>query len=535
MATFESSLPEDVYAAFAACTEDKAKERLGRFIDLALSRLDEKVAPLPELTAAEEIASHFSAPLPEEGVGLQDTLEHIRRYVVPNCRSKRSPTYFAHIDVPPSDLSIFSGLLIRALTEDPIAYSSSRAGTHVEVQTIEWLKSLVFPSLPHAGGTMSSGGTQGTLHALLLLRNLALERLGKNVARDGLLSALLDTGYRGMRILTSRTCHPCVTDAACQMGLGTDAVVRLPVDEGDRLSLPALEEALVQCQRDKYLPMAVVLTAGTPGVGAIDPLREGAEIARRYGAQVHVDAAHGGFMLFSREHTKSLDGVEEADTVILDSHKVLGLNQGLGTLIVRDKSMLKGLAKTPLPYFMNEKVPHLGDTAIDGTRPLNSLGAWILLHTFGREGYSRIVDHYLEMTRIFVDEMSEADEFELLNDSPDLNLVNFRLRPRSAAGAPEDLEAENQRNEALLRTVNSYREYAASCFRHPSGRFYLRAVFVNPATKPHHVEAFAKALAGYAAELETTTTQPEVKRRETAAAMVESATAAVEAPLRKVA
>ncbi len=143
-----------------------------------------------------------------------------------------------------------------------------------------------------------------------------------------------------------------------------------------------------------------------------------------------------------------------------------------------------------------ESVPDLGNQVLDGSRQLNSLGAWVLLRTFGRDGYARIVEHLLGLTSRFSRQLEATGRFEMLSASPELNLVVFRLVPESAK-----LEAENQRNETLFQTINRQGEFAVGCYRHPSGRFYLRAVFVNPVTRPRHVEDFVSALARHAEEL----------------------------------
>src|SRR5207253_307331 len=162
------------------------------------------------------------------------------------------PRYLAHLDVPPADLSIAAGTLVRALAQDPVTWTSSRAGTYVEEQLLGWLTDLAYPAAQRA------------------------------------------TEAENARSAGPTECRAVARAAAAvrNAGLGDEALVRLPVDAHDRLRLDALDWALSAAERDGERVALVVLNAGTVGVGAIDPLREAILLAHRHGARVHVDAAH---------------------------------------------------------------------------------------------------------------------------------------------------------------------------------------------------------------------------------------------------
>ncbi|RKH47499.1 aspartate aminotransferase family protein [Corallococcus llansteffanensis] len=488
-------LPEALRAAFEAQPEDAVRARLEGFVALTLQRLRAPTSgPMPPPVPARTVALTFDGPLPDQGQPVEHILADIAAHVMPHGRDKRAPTWFAQLDVPPTDISVFSGLLIRALAQDPITFSSARSGTFVEQQVLRWLTSLAFPDTPTAGGCFTSGGTQSNFQALLLLRNHCLLRAGADVNALGLFEALTRTGHRGMRVFASEASHPSIFAAVRQLGLGDAGLHRLPADGEDRVSLEALEAALAGARREGHLPAVVVLTAGTSGVGAVDPLRAGMRLAREYGALVHVDAAHGSMLLFSQRHQGLLDGLQDADTVTLDPHKVLGLNAPLGGLLVRDARLLTLLGKSSLGYFVAGEVADLGEVTLDGSRALNSLGAWLLLRHFGRDGYGRLVDHLFALAADFTRRLRESGLFELFPEAPAMNLLAFRLVPKARGPRPGDLARENARNEALLSRLLEGRRFAASCYRHASGRLYLRAVFINPASRPEHMAALADAL-----------------------------------------
>ncbi len=212
------------------------------------------------------------------------------------------------------------------------------------------------------------------------------------------------SGVRALKVLASSVTHGSVFAAVRHTGIGDENLVSLPVDTGDSVRIDALEEALATAAREGDKIALVVLNAGTVGVGAIDPLPQAIALAKRYGARVHVDAAHGAMLLFSRRYAPRLKGIELADSVAADPHKILGLNQGLGALLLRNYGDAEVVAKDPAPYFPSSPdTPSFARYTLDGTRPLHALGAWILMRHLGRSGYEQIVDHLFALTGRFVE------------------------------------------------------------------------------------------------------------------------------------
>ena len=361
-------------------------------------------------------------------------MDHIETHFIPVTRNKRSAGYLAHIDVPPTDYSIFAGSLIRALGDDPIAFASSRAGTFVELAVIRWLAELTYGSEANAYGTLCTGGTQANLIALLLHRNKQISRRGVDVNELGLAQALTKLGHSALAIFGSKGAHPSVQAAARQIGIGDANYHIIDVDGCGRMSILDLRDQMADAVSRRKLPMVIVLTAGTSGTGAIDPLKNALEIGQEYDVPVHVDAAHGGMLLFSNHWKSRLSDIHLADSVVLDPHKILGLNQGLGALLVKDPLLVEYLGKPNLPYFEESSVRDLQLFTMDGSRPLNSLGAWIQLQAFGRSGYAQIVDHFMRMTELFVG-LLDRRHYELLT-APEMNIVLARPRGHHALERP---------------------------------------------------------------------------------------------------
>jgi len=450
--------------------------RLRAFEGLAIEHLVAGGGTLKEAAPERASRGFGRARMPEEGERVSAIVRALREDLLPFCHDKREPTYAAHLDIPPADLSIAAGVLVRALAQDPVTWTSSRAGTFVEQEVLRWLASLVFPQAQHASGVACTGGTQANLHALLLARNLALP----DAARFGIAAAMRKSGARSLKVLASSATHGSVAAAVRHAGIGDENLVSLPVDAVDAVRLDALDATLAAAAREGDKVALVILNAGTVGVGAIDPLPEAIALAKRYGARVHVDAAHGAMLLFSRRYAPRLAGIELADSVAADPHKILGLNQGLGALLLRDHDDAGAVVKDPVPYFASAPdTPSFARFTLDGTRPLQALGAWILMRHLGRAGYEQVVDHLFALTDRFVEGLERTGVYELYA-RPAMNLVAFR--------------------ETGVRGVTRLFDTAARVRRHvsryqsPRGEF-LRAVFVNPATTGREIDGLLRILA----------------------------------------
>lgn len=485
----DSDLPPNIVSMFSCASRSEIDERAAEFFELALRHLSQRdPSPFPFNTHPKEIERHFLEPMPINAEPLNAILYDLRTNVLPHCSNKRAPGYFAQMDVPPTDLSVFSGLLIRAIAQDPISFTSSRSGTFVEKQVSSWLTDLIFPGLPAAGGVMTSGGSQSNLQAILLLRNSAFLRVGVDVNACGLSAALNKTQYKRIAFVVSGATHQSVRSAIRFTGLGDDAA--LVVDQNlECLTPKSLIEVLRRAESDDTLVAGVVLTAGTTGCGSIDPLDDAIAIANEFHVPVHVDAAHGGMLLFSKRHKHALKGISSAASVTFDPHKILGINQSLGFLAVRQKNTLSNLGKAGLAYYNPATEPDLGDHSLDTSRTMNSLGAWIVMRSVGLDGYACIVDYLLDLSSAFRHRITSLGAFAVLDPGP-MNVVAFR----PGDNHQDSVEDGDAIVERLISHVLQDGRYAISRYHRENGRLFARAVFVNPASTLSQVNGLADLL-----------------------------------------
>lgn len=249
--------------------------------------------------------------------GGDDALRRLTTLVAAGSADPADPACAAHLHCPPLAVAVAADLAISALNPSQDSWDQAPATTALETLLLGELAELVgYPST--AAGVLTSGGTESNLMGLMLARDRVLGRAsGRRIERSG-----LPAGPPQARIFASAAAHLSVRRAAALLGLGEDAVVTIPVDHELRMRPEALAQALQECVRQGELPMAVVATAGTTDTGAIDPLDACATLAAEHGAWTHVDASYGGGALLSDRLAPLLAGLERADSVSLDWHKL---------------------------------------------------------------------------------------------------------------------------------------------------------------------------------------------------------------------
>ncbi|MGZ6833979.1 MAG: pyridoxal-dependent decarboxylase, partial [Mycobacteriaceae bacterium] len=234
----------------------------------------------------------------------------------------------AHLQPAPLAVAVAADALASATNASLDTYDSGPATLAVERWAIRQLATLAGLG-PCAGGVLTPGGSLSTLLGLLLARDAAGDQFGVDVRTDGV--AALGTPV----VVASELAHFSVLRACSALGLGERAVLSVPVDARRRMEANALRRSLDALPADA-VPIAVVATAGTTDFGSVDPLRELAAIATEYGTWLHVDAAYGFGALFTPQLAHLLDGIELADSVTADLHKLGWQPAAASALLVAD-------------------------------------------------------------------------------------------------------------------------------------------------------------------------------------------------------
>ncbi|MER7752158.1 pyridoxal-dependent decarboxylase [Kitasatospora sp. NPDC097643] len=363
----------------------------------------------------------------------RDALARLTELLAYGAADPADPACAAHLHCPPLAVAAAADLAVSALNPSQDSWDQAPAATALETALLAEFADLVGYDPARAAGVLTSGGTESNLMGLMLARDQKLDGI---VELDG-----VPAGVRPC-ILASEAAHFSVQRAAALLGLGERAVAPVPVDRQLRMDPAALERTLAEVSWAGRTPIAIVATAGTTDTGAVDPLHVAADLAGRYGAWLHVDAAYGGGALLSDRLAPLLDGIARADSVSLDWHKLGWQPAAAGVFLVRRAETYVSLARRAeyLNPVDDERAgyPSLLGRSLRTTRRADAFKLAVTLRTLGRDGLGRLVDTCHDLARTAA-EAVEAEPALELHAEPVLTTVLFRYRPvagtaRSAAG-----------------------------------------------------------------------------------------------------
>lgn len=388
---------------------------------------------------------------------LEDVIKEVRETIAEHSIIVQHPHCIAHLHTPPLISGLAAERFIAAQNLSMDSWDQSGAATYVEQRMVNELCKL-FDYPAHADGVMTSGGTQGNVMALLIARDRFIwNRYQHHVQRDGLPECASK-----LRIIASKRSHFTVEKAASIMGLGQKAVVKVPTNVDGTMDMRQLVATIQQLQADGLIPFAVVGTAGTTDHGAIDDLVQINQQAKLHGLWFHVDGAYGSALILSKEKQR-LAGIELADSLVLDFHKLWFQPISCGALLLRDGTCFNHLLyKAEYLNRETDDLPNLVDKTLSTTRRFDALKVYMMLRTVGTHMLGAMIDHLLRQTLEIAEKIRQHSEFELLT-SPCLTTILFRY----VAIEPHTLLDEFNRKlrSALLKngvavlgetTVNGY-------------------------------------------------------------------------------
>jgi len=226
---------------------------------------------------------------------------------------------------------------------------------------------------------------------------------------------------------TSVHSHYTIKRGAFMMGIGMNNVVNVGVKEDGRMDVDALEKAIQKSIQEGKTPFMVNATSGTTVLGVFDPIDEISKVCKKYDIWLHVDAALGGAVLFSKKYKHHMKGVELADSVCWCFHKMLGMNQQASIFLSQHENILKQTNASNADYLFHEhdETPFdLGEKTLNCGRRQDSLKIWLSWKVHGLSGFEYRVDKNYETTLLFVKEIKKKDK---INFNYYLNQIAFKF------------------------------------------------------------------------------------------------------------
>jgi L-2,4-diaminobutyrate decarboxylase len=418
------------------------------------------------------------AILPAAGSEVDETIERMEP-IIANSILVSHPNTIAHLHCPPLIASLAAEVIISALNQSMDSFDQAPAATVLELGMSEWLcKEAGLPA--GADAIFTSGATQSNFMGLLLARDTCISsRWDWSVERQG-----LPPQANRLRLLCSEVAHFTVEKSASQLGLGTNSVIKVPIDEDYRMVPDELARALRRLKRDDLIAAAVIGTAGTTDFGSVDPLLEIATLAREAGAWFHVDAAYGSALLLSKRHRDLLRGLDQADSISMDFHKNFWQAISCGAFLLRDGSQFRHL-EVHADYLNPQShddlgIPNLVNKSLATTRRFDALKLWLSFQLLGREKLGAMVDRTIELAAHAARLIRSSPALDLLHN-PQYGCVVFRYVPARS-------RSDSDRVNAVLQ--QKLLESGAAVIGHTRvrGRQCLKFTCVNPTVSGEQIE-----------------------------------------------
>lgn len=373
------------------------------------------------------------------------------------------------------------GMLAEMLAAGLNANLGGRDQTPVELerQVTRWMSALFgFPAT--ASGLFVTGTSMANLIGLLVARRAAL---GAVVRRKGVAG-----GEQRLVAYTSAGAHRCIAQAMDLSGLGTEALRVIRTNDRFEMDPDALERAVAEDRAGGLTPFFIAGTAGTVDVGAVDPLRALAGIARREGLWFHVDGAYGALAMLAPDIAPRLDGIECADSIAFDFHKWGQVPYDAGFILVRDAERHRAAFAAPAAYLMREArglaagSPWPCDFGPELSRGFRALKVWFTLKVYGARELGRTISATCALARYMQRRIEATPALELLAPVS-LNIVCFRYRCIDADAANADIVAALQESGVAAPSTTLI-----------DGRLAIRAAIVNHRTRARDIDALLKAV-----------------------------------------
>lgn len=444
--------PDDILESFSKLAADYLKGNADPETKVA-----EALPPL-------EQSAKLDLGISTTGKPLETILDDVKLYLNHSVRTGH-PQFFNQL-FGGFSLPGFLGEAAAALSNTSMyTYEAAPMATLIEKSLVKKMCALL--GFKDGEGIFTTGGSNSNLVALFAARH----RFFPDAKKKGL------RGAADAVFFVSEEAHYSFAKAANVLGLGTESCVKVPVDALGRMRAGALETAIRTAEEAGRMPFFVGATAGTTVRGAFDPLPELADVSARRKLWFHVDGAWGGSVILSEKHRALLEGVERADSVAWDAHKMMGAPLIASVILFKHAGVLRPIndtSGTDYLFHAADESFDLGQLSLQCGRRVDALKLWLMWRHLGDRGFEKKIDRLFDLVEYSVKKIASAPKLYLAEAPPSLNIC-FRYEPQTGSTTPEAVDALNiEIRETLHQTRKTLVNYARV-----HGRVYIRLIVVN--------------------------------------------------------
>ena len=397
--------------------------------------------PVKSNVKPSEIYDQLPTSAPLNGESFDDIISDVDKIIMPGITHWQHPNFHAYFPANGSLESLFAEFITAAIGAQCMIWDTSPAAAELEQRVMEWLMEIMgIPS--HFEGVIQDTASSATLVAILTAREVKTDFKSNE---EGV--------PNGLRIYCSKETHSSIDKAVGISGIGKKNLIKIGGDGNLRMDPEALEVQIKEDIGNGLIPTCVIVSIGTTGTVAADPLRAIALICEQYKVWCHVDAAYAGTALFLPEYRWLIDGIEKADSFVFNPHKWMFTNFDCSAYFVKDaKSLIRTFEVLPeyLKTKTRNQVNDYRDWGIPLGRRFRALKLWFVIRSYGVIGIQKKLRFHIQLNTFFAKKIKSLDKFELIQE-PFLNFTCFRFKPKHIS----DLNQLNTLNEALLEKINA--------------------------------------------------------------------------------
>jgi L-2,4-diaminobutyrate decarboxylase len=442
---------------------------LSDYLKEALSGKEMDVLPWKDPDQLTELFSFDS------GGGEKESLESFLKRIIAFSNHLHNPHYIGHQVTSPLPLTTLVHLCTVLLNNGAAIYEMGPVAMAMEKNIIGLFGTLIGYNSGH-DGVFTHGGTAGNLTAMLAARQAKTDY---NIWEEGV------HDYQRPVYMISEQSHYSIGRNVKIMGLGNESIIRVPVDSSYRMKTGLLNKLMMQADEKGLNVISVIANACSTATGSYDDLEAIADFCSENNLWMHVDGAHGMGVLFSKKYRNLVNGVERADSVVIDFHKML-LVPALNTLIMfkNGERSYETFAQKASYLFQKSKSKPWYDSAIrtiECTKSSLGIVAYAALKYYRECYYKEYVDSRYDLAASFADHIKSQNEFRLAVE-PESNIVCFRYAPEGY----DDNILNRMNAEIRDKIIKEGSFYIVQA--ELEGRIWLRLTIINPVTSENDLK-----------------------------------------------
>jgi len=430
--------------------------------------------PVLSQVAPNWLADNLPSSAPETGEDFGSVLRDMDKLILPAVTNWNHPNFHGLFSTSASSVGVFGEMFAAAFDMKAMLWRTAPASTELEDVVLDWFRQML--DLPETfEGIIYDTASVSTMHAIAAAR----ERAGFQIRERGM-SGRGDLPQ--LRVYVSEHVHSSIDKSMITLGLGLDSLQRIRCNKRFEMIAEDLAAAIDADIAAGIVPICVIPTIGTTSTSSVDPVNEVADICKKYGVWLHVDAAYAGSAAIVPEFQPLFKGWERADSIVINPHKWLFTPFDLSVLFCKDLNELKDAFSLIPEYLKTSDRPDVKngmDYGIQLGRRFRSLKFWFVIRYFGREGLIERIREHCRLARTFAGWVEQSKDWELMAPVP-FALVCFR-----AVTAASD-EQMNALNDSILNAVNSSGEAYLSHTK-LNGKFTLRLSIGNIRVEERHL------------------------------------------------